>query len=81
MAHLNASHDQDNPKRDLYKGGNDKAGDTSIPFASVGAACVEGIIPIVVVGTSCAGGPGAKEASADDEEDNGGDKEADRPPP
>jgi hypothetical protein len=75
---LNVPHDQDNPERELQDSADGNAGDSSIPFAIVTGAVV--VVVEVGVGTVDARAPGAEEATADDEEEDGGTEETDGPP-
>jgi len=74
---LNAPDNQENPEHELQDGADGKAGDASIPFTNIAIAVV-GVI--VVVGTADAGAPGADEAAAEDEEQDGETEATDGPP-
>ena len=75
---LNAPDNQENPERELQDGGDGNAGNASIPFTSIAVAVVS--VVGVVVGTADAGAPGAEEAAAEDEEEDGGTEATDGPP-
>jgi hypothetical protein len=71
MTALNTIDDQENPEHKLQDGTDGNAADAVTNIAVAG---------VVVFGTGEAGAPGAKEAAAEDEEEDGGAEDTDGPP-
>lgn len=73
---LNAPDDQEDPEHELQDGPDSNAGNASIPFTIIAVA----VVGVVVTRTADVGAPGAEEAAAEAEEEDGRTEETNGPP-